>query len=728
MKRWIAFTFVFVLVAAALIESERQKIAAPVGPEAVLSLVADTERELRRLPVAFTRLSDEDEIKIGDDLAKFYLSEERFKKEDSKSKIVQAYVEGVGARVAGRAHRKQLYKFHYISDPNFVNAFALPGGHVFIGSGLIALMVSEDELASILGHEVEHIDHYHCIERAQTEATLRKVPMGEFFAIPVEVFEAGYSKTQELEADREGTRLAVKAGYSPLGAVRIFQTFDQLYHQQQARAQTPQEELSHIALETLEGYFRSHPLPSERIAQIQTMISDEHWENLTNEQPLAVAYVFLTERAEKALAAKKYAGGESAAAKSLALRPDQPDALEVLAAAQFAQTKFPEARENYRKLIDRSPSDAGDFAKFAAAIAADALAAEHFDQAGKFASALLQLQPNNSMALVLLAEAQLATADYAGSEATYRKLKNLYPSEATDVVNYAKSLAEKSMAAHRYQQAAGVSAYWLAIDPKQEEARRTQADAELALGNFAGAAKADRALLDLTPKDREVDIHVVWSYADALSATGDPKAAVRQFQSFVAQPRKSVPALDAQINVEWAGLALMAGNSVPAQQMAASATLGAQATVAPEVLERLGWWYYRAGRYPEAETLLRSLAAQRSDNVQLQYDLGWVELEQSKADSAVVRFGIPADQTVSGAQWNTPAMGRAIARWYSHRADDALKDYASAVQLEPRWMNERMVRAFYSPRVAKSVAEMQAEQAKRLQAKQSGGPAVSVRP
>ena len=112
------------------------------------------------------------------------------------------------------AHRKLPYKFHYIPDPIFINAFALPGGHVYVGAGLLELMDSEDELAAVLGHEIEHIDHYHCAERVQREQALRKIPLGGLVALPVEVFEAGYSKDQELEADREGTRLAVEAGYS----------------------------------------------------------------------------------------------------------------------------------------------------------------------------------------------------------------------------------------------------------------------------------------------------------------------------------------------------------------------------------------------------------------------------------------------------------------------------------------------------------------------------------
>src|SRR5690242_19851779 len=223
MKQWGVFAIIFALLLAVLVKVQKDRVDAPVGPEAVLSLLGDTEHELTRLPVNFTRMSDLDEIKLGDRLAKQYGGREDLANEDTSRPAVQAYVNRVGARVSVGAQRKLPYRFHYIPDPNFINAFALPGGHVYIGGGLMALMDSEDELASVLGHEVEHIDHYHCAERAQTQAALEKVPLGELAAIPMEIFEAGYSKTEELEADREGTRLAVKAHYSPLGAIRLFQ-------------------------------------------------------------------------------------------------------------------------------------------------------------------------------------------------------------------------------------------------------------------------------------------------------------------------------------------------------------------------------------------------------------------------------------------------------------------------------------------------------------------------
>jgi len=200
---------------------------------------------------------------------------------------MEKYVNAVGAHIAAHAHRQLGYKFHYLPDVNFINAFALPGGHIFVGKGLIALMDTEDELAGILGHEVEHVDHYDCNERVALEERMRNIPLGELIQLPIALFEAGYSKEQEMEADRDGTALAVLAGYSPQGAVRMFQTFERLDREYVQKAESPQEELSQVAIQTIVGYFRSHPKPLDREHQIQELIVSEKWPQ-PKERPLKV--------------------------------------------------------------------------------------------------------------------------------------------------------------------------------------------------------------------------------------------------------------------------------------------------------------------------------------------------------------------------------------------------------------------------------------------------------
>src|SRR5262249_3575982 len=216
MKRLVILALLVAAAGAALYYSEHHKQEARVGPEAVLNAVAETQRELSRLPAAVTRISDEEEIRIGDALAEHYGTQY-----GAVDAAMQAYVSAVGRSVSARARRKLNYKFHYISQDSLVNAFALPGGHVFIGRGLVRLMESEDELASVLGHEVEHIDNYHCVERYQLKARTGNLPLADLLALPIELFQAGYGKEQELEADRDGVSLAVMAGYSPQGAIHM---------------------------------------------------------------------------------------------------------------------------------------------------------------------------------------------------------------------------------------------------------------------------------------------------------------------------------------------------------------------------------------------------------------------------------------------------------------------------------------------------------------------------
>jgi beta-barrel assembly-enhancing protease len=296
MKHWALLAAVLLLLTAALIWGEVTKAQAPVGPEPILNLIADNQRELTRLPVAFAPLPDSEEIRIGEQLELSYAA--NFPTSSDDDRAVEAYVQQVGALEAAHAHRKLPYRFHYIPSRDFVNAFALPGGAVFIGGGLISLMDTEDELAAVLGHEIEHIDRYHCAERIQIEAALHHAPAGELVALPVEVFVAGYSKSQELEADREGTKLAVISGYSPQGAIQLFEAFERFNPESRVRAASPQEELSNIALQGLLGYFRSHPSNAERIDQIRKMIADGQLPDRPTTKPIELKPAPLSRVAE----------------------------------------------------------------------------------------------------------------------------------------------------------------------------------------------------------------------------------------------------------------------------------------------------------------------------------------------------------------------------------------------------------------------------------------------
>lgn len=290
MRRLLLLSLVVTVAIAGLYLAQRSRRHDAVNPDAVLNATADFERDLSRVPMNLTHLSDESEIRIGDQLAKSYLSVEPVR--SAKMQAVESYVNRVGGRVAAHAHRRLPYHFHLVADLDLINAFALPGGHVFVGLGLLRQMTSEDELACVLGHEIEHIDHYHAAERIQIEAQLRKldldamVPLAQ---IPLELWQAGYSKDQELEADREGLRLAVVAGYSPQGCLNLFDRWAELHREYVTHVSTPVDELSQVAIAGLEGYFRSHPLPEERLEQARQVIAEDGLDVARPLSPLAIS-------------------------------------------------------------------------------------------------------------------------------------------------------------------------------------------------------------------------------------------------------------------------------------------------------------------------------------------------------------------------------------------------------------------------------------------------------
>ena len=291
MKRGVIFLVVLLAGVAALYYSQRRHDPTPVSANAVVAIAADAQRDLTRAPMRFTRVSDKEEIEIGNDLAKNYsISSAKLTPE---GRALENYVERVGNSLAAHAHRHLPYSFHLITNRGMMNAFSLPGGGVYVGEGLLDLVTSEDELAFVIGHEIEHVDHYHCAERVQIEAQLRHLNLdivGAILQIPITAWEAGYNKDEELEADREGIRLAVLAGYSPYGAVSLFDEYAKLHREYVIHAQSPEEEFSELAIQSLQGYFRSHPLPSERLQQANAIIAQEGWQDRKTQKPFRVEY------------------------------------------------------------------------------------------------------------------------------------------------------------------------------------------------------------------------------------------------------------------------------------------------------------------------------------------------------------------------------------------------------------------------------------------------------
>jgi predicted Zn-dependent protease len=710
--RWFWFSLTLALLCGGLLLSQTRKIDAPVAPNALMYLVADTERELTRLPMAYTRIPDEQEIKIGDSIARTQQAEL-----SEENKQIEAYVQRVGQRVAAHAHRKLPYRFHYIPERYFINAFALPGGHVFIGAGLLEQMDSEDELAAVLGHEVEHIDHYHCVERLQVEAALKKIPLGELVAIPMELFETGYTKDQELEVDREGTQLTVRAGYSPQGAVDMFSRFQKMEEQVQGKATTPGEEMSSAAIQILTGYFRSHPRSADRAAQIRSLMAHENWKP-GRQKPLEVKYIFLGYEAQDQVAAAHYDKAIQAAEESLKLHSGYARALVALAKAKVATNDFVAAAAAYKELLAHYPNDADAVRNFVGQLVDLAMRDKKYSDAARLASFSLDLQPNNANALQLLAEVDLELGDIKAATEVGEKLRKLYPNMGAVLVQHVNNSVDQALQRHDYNRAAQFAAYSLALEPLQPETRSQLAQAEFNRANFRAAANAYAKLIEDSLRHKDtLAPETVRSYADALGSLPDHKQAASEFQSVLPPLAAERDDFGFQVRIEGAGLFLMAGDESQAVALAKSATTPASEAFAPEHIARLAWWYYRAGKTADAQDLLRRVMALRPGDAGLQQTMGWVMLEKGAPQEALRMF-----ENIQGQPDNADALhaGQTIARWRLHQADSAMQAFDGLISSAPEWRNEQWVKSIYGTGAAQSLREMEAEQEKRIAARKAG--------
>ena len=115
MKRWVPLSVIFLAGLLAIVTAEWRKIDTRPSPEAILSAAADGQHELTRIPSKLDRMSDEDEVRIGDDLARSYEARWQHATTESKAAIqIQAYLQQVGERVSLHSRRKLHYQFHYV--------------------------------------------------------------------------------------------------------------------------------------------------------------------------------------------------------------------------------------------------------------------------------------------------------------------------------------------------------------------------------------------------------------------------------------------------------------------------------------------------------------------------------------------------------------------------------------------------------------------------------------
>jgi predicted Zn-dependent protease len=235
---------------------------------AVAEVWGDVLRDADQATLRVTRVSDEAEMRFGQELRGRLLLQE--------DPVWTPYVAAVGAALMPYVRRHGIrYEFHAIAGPE-INAFALPGGQIYIFTGMLGFLQSESELATVLGHEISHVDLRHCIERYQYELAARKIGLGQIGQVAqlaLLPYKIGYLKYQEIEADEQGARLSAEAGYDPSVAPVVFSRMHKaLGEPDWQRAQTPAGEVAGAVRTQLAAYVRSHPASDERSVRLNELL------------------------------------------------------------------------------------------------------------------------------------------------------------------------------------------------------------------------------------------------------------------------------------------------------------------------------------------------------------------------------------------------------------------------------------------------------------------------
>ncbi|MCW8917279.1 MAG: M48 family metalloprotease [Gammaproteobacteria bacterium] len=182
---------------------------------------------------------------------------------------LQRYVNQVGGWVALHTERKELRWRFGVLDSEDINAFAAPGGYIFITKGLLRRMQSEAELAGALAHETVHVLKRHHLAAVQQAARVNlassliatqvregdRASMEKFSAGFKELYARGLDKADEFEADRMGVVIATRAGYDPYGLPAVLQTL---------AGMNPNDA-------SLAFLFKTHPPASQRLSLLERL-------------------------------------------------------------------------------------------------------------------------------------------------------------------------------------------------------------------------------------------------------------------------------------------------------------------------------------------------------------------------------------------------------------------------------------------------------------------------
>lgn len=361
-----------------------------------------------------TPISEDDEVRIS----------REFRREAKKQlKLihhpeVERYVNQVGQRILSVMGPQRFdYRF-FVVENSQLNAFAIPGGSIYVHTGLVERITSTDELAGVLGHEIVHVKSRHIARISGPDPTSLLALLGVFLAASAPQAQAAgalgqalaatrqlsYNRQLEQEADTLGVKFMAEAGYDPRAALGFLRIIDQ------ERVLNPID---------VPPYLMTHPLTQERIEGVERAIHLFSLERSRPDRPDPIKRVQTILRLERHDSDAVIAEYE----RSLSQHPASAEPVHLLAVAYHYQGRWSLARENYeraRALNPESPGIDRDLGRLYTQIGEFRLAHEAFESA-------LKAEPKESLNYLFLGVLFEKKSNFREAADAYLRARALSP-------------------------------------------------------------------------------------------------------------------------------------------------------------------------------------------------------------------------------------------------------------------------------------------------------------
>lgn len=333
---------------------------------------------------------------------------------------VERFVDRMGRRILAATGPLSFdYRFFVIDDTQ-LNAFAVPGGSVYVFTGMIERAKSTDELAGVMGHEIVHIKGRHMARSSGPDAisVLSLLSMillarsgsgaqaaGIVGQAVAATRQAAFSRQLEMEADTLGARYMAAAGYDPKGAIAFLKTLDQ------ERALNPID---------VPAYIMSHPVTQERVANAELVVRSLGATQPRPDDPETLKKVQIIIRMERTTGRDTVVREYE---KLVEQNPQSPEALYLLGFVQQVQGQLPQAQRNYEKSRQLRPNSPGllrDLGRLYGEISDFTAAREAFDRA-------LALEPIEPLTYLYMGEMMEKSGDLRSAAGAYLNAQNMAP-------------------------------------------------------------------------------------------------------------------------------------------------------------------------------------------------------------------------------------------------------------------------------------------------------------